>query len=370
MSFYLKVAGVTHEGRQRVLRQMVVGQPLKFQAEPDNPYDLNAVKINTLDGVNVGYVPRVSNYQISQNLRNGIGEYKVTVASITGGGFNSFYGCNILVEYFPNTLNYQKNTQNTIPKQSLGPEIDDDVSGSEPVFDDAQIYQCDYCSSIFDGDHAKQSWHWPNECPYCFAPRKFINDIGPISVGREIRFGRYPQGLSDNIYQPIRWIVISTGSTEGLEYATLLSKYVIDIRPIDSSAFGWRDCNLRKWLNNDFLEESFSHIEKRHLLTYQKDDPTTVDRVWIPDNSQVTQLEQTCKEDLIANVTQRVKQIYSLNSTTIGWWLSETESCWYPQDYDSSKRAYISETGSCEGAEGDVFLGIRPIVAISFNSQF
>lgn len=265
---------------------------------------------------------------------------------------------------------YDDNFFELVEKQSLEPEIDDDVSGSEPVFDGTQLYQCDYCSSIFDGNHAKQSWHWPNECPYCFAPREFINNFGPISVGREIRFGHYPQGLSDSIYQPIQWIVISTGKAEGVEYATLLSKYVIDIRPIDSSAFGWKDCNLRKWLNDDFLEESFSHTEKRHLLTYQKDNPTTADRVWIPDNSQVIQLEQTCKEDLIANVTQRVKQRFSLNSTTIGWWLSETESCWYPQDYDSSRRAYISETGSCEGAEGGVFLGVRPIVAISFNSQF
>lgn len=257
-----------------------------------------------------------------------------------------------------------------VEKQLLEPEIDNDISDPEPVFDDTQIYQCDYCSSIFDGNHAKQSWHWPNECPYCFAPRESINNFGPISVGREIRFGHYPQGLSDNIYQPIQWIVISTGKTEGLEYATLLSKYILDIRPIDSSAFGWKDCNLRKWLNNDFLEKSFSHTEKRQFLTYQKDNPSTADRVWIPDNSQVIQLEQTCKEDLIANVTQRVKQRFSLNSTTIGWWLSEAELCWYPQDYNSSRRVYISETGSYESAEGDMFLGIRPIVAISFNSQF
>ena len=34
------------------------GRPLEFIQEPDNPYDSNAVKVLTLDGLDLGYVPR------------------------------------------------------------------------------------------------------------------------------------------------------------------------------------------------------------------------------------------------------------------------------------------------------------------------
>ena len=100
MEFHLKVAGVTFEGRQAIVRNLNIGERLYFVPEPTNPYDPHAVNILTEHNQSVGYIPREHNYQIFMNLMNGNGTYEVSVSSITGGGFNQNYGCNILVRYY------------------------------------------------------------------------------------------------------------------------------------------------------------------------------------------------------------------------------------------------------------------------------
>lgn len=101
MEFYMKVAGVTFEGRQRVVASLKPNQELQFVPEPSNPYDNHAVKVMTLSGVQVGYVAREHNSGIFYNLINRNGTYRVYVSQITGGGFNTAYGCNIRVVYLP-----------------------------------------------------------------------------------------------------------------------------------------------------------------------------------------------------------------------------------------------------------------------------
>ena len=97
--FYMKVAGVTFDGRQRIVARLQPNQELMFVPEPSNPYDNHAVKICTLSGEQIGYIAKEHNYQIFYNLINRIGSYTVYVSSITGGGIGSNYGCNIRVVY-------------------------------------------------------------------------------------------------------------------------------------------------------------------------------------------------------------------------------------------------------------------------------
>lgn len=99
MEFYMKLAGVTFEGRQRVLAGLREGQELVFVPDPTNPYDSHAVKVMTTSGVQVGFVPRERNSAIFNNLIHRNGTYIVYVSAVTGGGFNSVYGCNIRVIY-------------------------------------------------------------------------------------------------------------------------------------------------------------------------------------------------------------------------------------------------------------------------------
>ena len=97
--FYMKVAGVTHEGRQRLVARLQPGQELKFVPDPSNPYDNHAVKICTTNGEQIGFVSRDHNPQIFYNLVNGEGSYTVHVENVTGGAIGRNYGCNIKVVY-------------------------------------------------------------------------------------------------------------------------------------------------------------------------------------------------------------------------------------------------------------------------------
>lgn len=101
-SFYLKIAGVTFEGRQRLISglsrkgELNPGTLLRIVAEPNNPYDSNAVKVMTISGETLGYIPKQHNSTIAYNLRMGK-QYKVTVLAVTGG--DEFLGVNIMLEY-------------------------------------------------------------------------------------------------------------------------------------------------------------------------------------------------------------------------------------------------------------------------------
>lgn len=97
--FYMKVAGVSFEGRQRIVSRLKIGQELAFIPDPSNPYDNHAVKICTTNGEQIGFIAREYNNQIFNNLINGYGTYKVSVSNITGGGMGANYGCNIKVQY-------------------------------------------------------------------------------------------------------------------------------------------------------------------------------------------------------------------------------------------------------------------------------
>lgn len=97
--FYMKVAGVTYDNRQSIIRTLKVGDTLNFVPEPYNKYDCSAVRIETSSGRQIGYVPKEKNSNIFNNLTQNRGSYSVTVSSVTGGGAYSTYGVNIKVIY-------------------------------------------------------------------------------------------------------------------------------------------------------------------------------------------------------------------------------------------------------------------------------
>ena len=108
--FCLKVVGVTFNGRQEIVSNLKPGEVLKFNPEPNNPHDSNAVAVMTGDGKIVGHVPRECNEEIFNNLTGNLGKYQVQVDSVTGGGDNFNFGLKIKVSFFPNVIfNYNAN---------------------------------------------------------------------------------------------------------------------------------------------------------------------------------------------------------------------------------------------------------------------
>jgi len=101
--------------------------------------------------------------------------------------------------------------------------------------------------------------------------------------GENILFGAYPQTTGGEDRTPIRWRVLHNSGSE----LFILSEYVLDCKRYhcEFTAITWRDCDLRRWLNETFYQTAFTDAEKKLiLLTHCTDNgegsPDTDDRVF------------------------------------------------------------------------------------------
>jgi hypothetical protein len=52
------IAGVTFGNRQQTISRLSLREAIRFRRDPGNPYDHNAVRVETLNGEQIGFVPR------------------------------------------------------------------------------------------------------------------------------------------------------------------------------------------------------------------------------------------------------------------------------------------------------------------------
>lgn len=86
-----------------------------------------------------------------------------------------------------------------------------------------------------------------------------------LSVGDEIIFGQYKQGIDEQKLTPIEWIVLAKNKNR----LTLLSKKVLELMPFHDKYEGayWPNSSLRKWLNGDFFKTAFSKDEQKAIVS-------------------------------------------------------------------------------------------------------
>jgi hypothetical protein len=87
--FYSKIAGVSHKNRdgssrQTIIRRCRIGEPLRFQCEPDNPVDPKAVAILRADGEQVGYLEARAAAELHRELASGE-QIPCYITDLTGG---------------------------------------------------------------------------------------------------------------------------------------------------------------------------------------------------------------------------------------------------------------------------------------------
>lgn len=84
-----------------------------------------------------------------------------------------------------------------------------------------------------------------------------------FAVGSYVKFGRYPQN-NGATPEPIEWQVIENDGKTAL----LLSKCGLECRKfhIKKVETCWRDCDLRKWLNEDFFSNAFTNDEQSKIV--------------------------------------------------------------------------------------------------------
>ena len=80
--------------------------------------------------------------------------------------------------------------------------------------------------------------------------------------GEYIEFGSYPQN-NGNTKEPIEWLVLEVKGNE----AFLVSRYGLDCKQYHHEYVDmtWEQCDLRWWLNNDFLKAAFSAEDQQRI---------------------------------------------------------------------------------------------------------
>ena len=89
---------------------------------------------------------------------------------------------------------------------------------------------------------------------------KFLTKAGNI-----VKFGHYEQDNSQkNGMEPVEWIVLDVQDDKAL----LLSRYGLDVKPYHNKLENvtWETCDIRKWLNDEFISTAFSTEEMSAVL--------------------------------------------------------------------------------------------------------
>ncbi|MCL2332457.1 MAG: single-stranded-DNA-specific exonuclease RecJ [Actinomycetia bacterium] len=96
-SFYTKLAGVSFEGRQGVIAQLLPADPLVLRREPDNSYDPNAIAVvSSRLGAQIGFLNRALSAELAPILDEGVC-YTVALEQVTGGEEGRSRGVNVLL---------------------------------------------------------------------------------------------------------------------------------------------------------------------------------------------------------------------------------------------------------------------------------
>ena len=95
---------------------------------------------------------------------------------------------------------------------------------------------------------------------------------GNFEVGKKVTLGSFPQSdASGAKKEPVEWIVLAAENGKAL----LISEKGLDCRMYhgDNTTMTWENCELRKWLNGEFLEGTFTAEEQGKILTTPTPNP-------------------------------------------------------------------------------------------------
>ena len=188
-------------------------------------------------------------------------------------------------------------------------------------------------------------------------------------VGDFVEFGKYPVDNSEKI----RWLVLEVKGAKAL----LLSEKAVDCRKYHNTKedVTWKTCDLRGWLNKEFLANAFDDQElvAIQMVTVSADrnpehrsDPgqATQDKVFLLSIAEVNRYfsdneSRQCEpsETAIANGA------YISEEGRCWWWL---RTAGYRQDTAAFVRGGGSVSESGDDVE-DVIFAVRPAIYVNIN---
>ena len=151
-----------------------------------------------------------------------------------------------------------------------------------------------------------------------------------IKVDSIVTLGSWPQRKKDGSVRPIEWQVLEVKD----DHALLLSKYVLELRPYHNANAGipWDQCELRTWLNNEFLSKAFNKEAFSFLYTPEASDEPK-DRVFLLGYKDIERFfprDGIMFKGSAAEPTQYVQECWRQedaiddSSGNVIWWLRST----------------------------------------------
>jgi|GEM_PF-1751927 len=271
-----------------------------------------------------------------------------------------------------------------------------DLEGFDPIqqFRGARFpgiyWYCDACGSFLNKQEGFDDHYNSWECTVCHHVNSIAEDevlsegetadlysdhsgwtfediYGDISVGDTIHFGHYEQDNDlNNGPEPIEWIVLSK-----TDYAMkLVSKELLDKHSYnnDMKDVTWETCDLRTWLNSEFMDKAF-YPDEQAVIAIQE---VPADQAGPAKQGWTTNAGRTIKDQIsimslseydryVLDNTVAWDSILNSGSTTSGrryWWTRSSG--------EKQNAAACLQKGDVSSSGVTTELGIRPVISIVY----
>jgi hypothetical protein len=205
--------------------------------------------------------------------------------------------------------------------------------------------------------------------------------------GEIVIFGAYPQMADGADRTPIQWRVLEKSGGE----LVILSEYILDCKRYHGEYVetSWRDCDLRKWLNDEFYHAAFNAAEKGIIKTTRCTDsgegsPDTEDKVFLLGVAEVKRLTELYGKDIrraVGTEFAKVKKadgchLYVYDKSVSDDYITENGkkhgcSWWWlrTQLRESSRATFIGTRASIRsyGRVNLPYYGVRPALTLSWD---
>lgn len=196
-----------------------------------------------------------------------------------------------------------------------------------------------------------------------------------------ITFGYYPQTESGDDRTPIEWLVLEREGNKAL----VVSRHGLDAKPYHENMemVTWKNCTLRKWLNGDFLDISFSEAERTAVLVSEVDTSDiqsengseeaiiTQDRVFLLSCTEVKKFfdgEDACRcapTDYAIDQGAYSEDKFNVAGRACGWWWLRSPG----NDQISAARVYPDGSLHSDGVFWMKSGMVRPALWIKLDSE-
>ena len=181
-----------------------------------------------------------------------------------------------------------------------------------------------------------------------------------------ITLGKYPYENS-NIKNDLEWIVLARSGDNLL----LTTRYIIDNQKYNNSnlfATIYKECSLRDWLNNEFIETAFDNVDTKFILDTRISDGVT-DKVFLLSEEEVNNYFVS-EEERTTSATQYAKNIN--NGGAKLFVSSNGKSYYWLRDISSNKVSIVSHIGKINSNAMYPYIntvGVRPAMWVNQTSM-